>query len=126
MPSFSPTSTMQIVGGCPLQQQIEKPQDLTVPLLANKLYHSSYASFTLPKIIPQLLHLAYFFSTISLFGILFCYISSNFSNYNVFTNSNFNAPLFHKISRTWSNLESHLLLWCWILRFYEFFFCYRA
>jgi len=57
MPSSSPTPTMQIVGGCPLQQQIEKPQDFTLPLLANKLYHSSYAFFALPKIIPQLLHL---------------------------------------------------------------------
>jgi hypothetical protein len=58
MPLSSPTPTMQIVGGCPLHQQIEKPQDFTLPLLANKLYHSSYASSALPKILPQLLHLA--------------------------------------------------------------------
>jgi cytochrome c biogenesis factor len=58
--------------------------------------------------------------------ILFCYISSNFSNYNVFTNSNANAPLFHKISGTWSNHEGSLLLWCWILSFYGFIFGYRA
>jgi len=54
----------------------------------------------------------FFFPTISFFGILFCYISSNFFNYNVFTNSNANAPLFHKISRTWSNHEGSLLIWC--------------
>ncbi len=70
--------------------------------------------------------LYFFFSTISFFGILFCYISSDFSNYNVFTNSNANAPLFHKISWTWSNHEGSLLLWRWILSFYGFIFGYRA
>ncbi|KAG6543396.1 hypothetical protein Mapa_015311 [Marchantia paleacea] len=62
----------------------------------------------------------------SFFGILFCYISFDFSNYNVFTNSNANAPLFYKISVTWSNHEGSMLLWCWILRFYRFLFCYLA
>jgi cytochrome c biogenesis factor len=60
---------------------------------------------------PAAVSLFFFFSTFSFFGILFCYISSDFSNYNVFTNSNVNAPLFHKISRTWSNHEGSLLLW---------------
>jgi len=58
MPSSSLTPTMQIVGGCPLHQQIEKPKDLTLPLLANKLCHSSYVAFALPTILPQLFHLA--------------------------------------------------------------------
>nr|AHI16011.1 cytochrome c biogenesis factor N [Sphagnum girgensohnii]AND49936.1 cytochrome c biogenesis factor N [Sphagnum rubiginosum] len=75
---------------------------------------------------PAAVSLYFFFSTISFFGILFCYISSDFSNYNVFTNSNANAPLFHKISGTWSNHEGSLLLWCWILSFYGFIFGYRA
>ncbi len=70
--------------------------------------------------------LFFFFSTISFFGILFCYISSDFSNYNVFTNSNVNAPLFHKITRTWSNHEGSFLLCCWILNFYGFIFGYRT
>lgn len=58
MPSSSPTPTMQIVGGWTLHEQVEKPQDFTLPLLANKLYHSSYASSALPKILPQFLHLS--------------------------------------------------------------------
>lgn len=70
---------------------------------------------------PAAVSLYFFFFTISFFGILFCYISSDFSNYNVFTNSNANAPLFYKISGTWSNHEGSLLLWCWILSFYGFF-----
>lgn len=65
-------------------------------------------------------------STISFYGILFCHISSDFSNYNVFTNSNANAPLFHKISGTWSNHEGSSLLRCRIPSFYGFLFGYRA
>nr|YP_009040968.1 CcmFN [Tetraphis pellucida]AGN74210.1 cytochrome c biogenesis factor N [Tetraphis pellucida]AHI16013.1 cytochrome c biogenesis factor N [Tetraphis pellucida]AIB08439.1 CcmFN [Tetraphis pellucida] len=75
---------------------------------------------------PAAVSLYFFFFTISLLGILFCYISSDFSNYNVFTNSNANAPLFYKISGTWSNHEGSLLLWCWISSFYGFFFGHRA
>nr|BDZ75583.1 cytochrome c biogenesis factor N [Timmiella anomala] len=75
---------------------------------------------------PAAISLYFFFFTISFFGILFCYISSDFSNYNVFTNSNANAPLFYKISGTWSNHEGSLLLWCWILSFYGFFFGHRV
>nr|BDZ75705.1 cytochrome c biogenesis factor N [Fissidens protonematicola] len=75
---------------------------------------------------PAAISLYFFFLTISFFGILFCYISSDFSNYNVFTNSNANAPLFYKISGTWSNHEGSLLLWCWILSFYGFFLGHRV
>nr|YP_009675909.1 cytochrome c biogenesis factor N [Riccia fluitans]QDE12677.1 cytochrome c biogenesis factor N [Riccia fluitans]WKW95166.1 cytochrome c biogenesis factor N [Riccia fluitans] len=76
------------------------------------------------KLRPVAVSLYFFLFTMSFFGILFCYISSDFSNYNVFTNSNANAPLFYKISGTWSNHEGSLLLWCWILSFYGFLFCY--
>nr|AEB39994.1 cytochrome c biogenesis factor N [Funaria hygrometrica] len=75
---------------------------------------------------PAAISLYFFCFTISFFGILFCYISSDFSNYNVFTNSNANAPLFYKISGTWSNHEGSLLLWCWILSFYGFFLGHRV
>nr|YP_009129990.1 cytochrome c biogenesis factor N [Codriophorus aciculare]AJV88414.1 cytochrome c biogenesis factor N [Codriophorus aciculare] len=75
---------------------------------------------------PAAIPLYFFFFTISFFGILFCNISSDFSNYNVFTNSNANAPLFYKISGTWSNHEGSLLLWCWILSFYGFFLGHRV
>nr|YP_010881108.1 cytochrome c biogenesis factor N [Moerckia flotoviana]WIA66610.1 cytochrome c biogenesis factor N [Moerckia flotoviana] len=67
-----------------------------------------------------------FLFTMPFLGILLCYISSDFSNYNVFTNPNANAPSFHKTSGTWSNHEGSLLLWCWIPSFYGFPFCYPA
>ena len=78
------------------------------------------------KLRPVAVSLYFFLFTMSFSGILFCYIPSDFSNYNVFTNSNANAPLFYKISGTWSNHEGSLLLWCWIPSFYGFLFCYPA
>lgn len=64
--------------------------------------------------------------TLSLLGFLFRYIPSDFTNYNAFTNPNANAPLFHKISGTWSNHEGSPLLRCRIPSFYGFLFGYRA
>nr|YP_006073032.1 heme lyase [Nitella hyalina]AEH42846.1 heme lyase [Nitella hyalina] len=64
--------------------------------------------------------------TICFFSFLFCYVSSDFSIYSVFTNSNNQLPLFYKVSGTWSNHEGSLLLWCWILSLYGFLFCFRT
>eukprot|EP01018_Ginkgo_biloba_P041095 Gb_15255 [translate_table: standard] len=51
----------------------------------------------------------YFLCTpLSPLGPSFRHIPSNFSNYNVFTNSNANAPLFYQISGTWSNHEGSI------------------
>nr|QIA59935.1 cytochrome c biogenesis factor N [Fossombronia cristula] len=78
------------------------------------------------KLRPVAVSLHFSLFTMSFFGILFCYTSSDFSNCNVFTNPNANAPLFYKISGTRSNHEGSLLLWCWIPSFYGFLFCYPA
>nr|AFI44290.1 cytochrome c biogenesis FN [Silene vulgaris]AFI44318.1 cytochrome c biogenesis FN [Silene vulgaris] len=59
----------------------------------------------------------------SFFGLLFCHISNNLSNYNVLTA---NAPFFYQISGTWSNHEGSILLWCRIPSFYGFLLCYRG
>nr|YP_009277456.1 cytochrome c biogenesis FN [Psilotum nudum]AOH05926.1 cytochrome c biogenesis FN [Psilotum nudum] len=64
--------------------------------------------------------------TLSLFGLLFRYIPEDLLNCNVFTHPNANAPLFHKISGTWSNHEGSPLLRCRIPSFYVFLFGYRA
>eukprot|EP01018_Ginkgo_biloba_P002270 Gb_30752 [translate_table: standard] len=69
----------------------------------------------------------YFLCTpLSPLGPSFRHIPSNFFNYNVFTNSNANAPLFYQISGTWSNHEGSISPRCRILSFYEFPFCYRV
>ena len=62
--------------------------------------------------------------TICFFCILICYMDSDFTVYNILSNSNIHTPLFYKISATWSNHEGSLLLWCWLVSMYGFLYCY--
>lgn len=62
--------------------------------------------------------------TMCFFSAMACYMSSNFSVYNVLTNSNVKTPLLFQISATWSNHEGSLLLWCWLLSLFGFVLCY--
>lgn len=64
----------------------------------------------------------FLFLSLSFFGTINNYISSDFSIYNTTTNSTADIPLFYKISATWSNHEGSLLLWCWLLSFSAFLF----
>ncbi len=59
---------------------------------------------------------------ISFFSLIFAYIISDFSNFNVFQNSHSDKPLIYKISGTWGNHEGSMLLWLSILSIYGFFF----
>jgi len=92
------------------------------------LFLGLFVAFTHDKKKPPAFGASLYFlcTLLSFLGLLFCHTSSNFSNYNVFTNSNANAPSLYQISGTWSNHEGSILLWCWILSFYGFLFCYRV
>ena len=59
---------------------------------------------------------------ISFFSLMYAYIISDFSNFNVFQNSHSEKPLIYKISGTWGNHEGSMLLWLSILSIYGFFF----
>lgn len=89
------------------------------------LFPGLFVAFTYKKKEPPAFGaaLAFWFILLSFFGLLFCHISNNLSNYNVLTA---NAPFFYQISGTWSNHEGSILLWCWILSFYGFLFSYRG
>nr|AJP33501.1 cytochrome c biogenesis FN [Gnetum gnemon]QJH91904.1 cytochrome c maturation subunit FN [Gnetum gnemon] len=63
---------------------------------------------------------AFFFTLLSFLGLSFRHTPSNFPNYNVFTNSNANAPLLYQISGTWSNHEGSILPRCRIPSLYGF------
>ena len=52
---------------------------------------------------------------LSFFSLMYAYVVSDFSNYNVFQNSHSNKPLIYKISGTWGNHEGSMLLWLSIL-----------
>jgi len=59
---------------------------------------------------------------ISFFSLMYAYIISDFSNFNVFQNSHSEKPLIYKISGTWGNHEGSMLMWLSILSIYGFFF----
>ncbi len=61
---------------------------------------------------------------LSFFSLMYAYVVSDFSNYNVFQNSHSNKPLIYKISGTWGNHEGSMLLWLSILSVFSFFFSF--
>ena len=63
--------------------------------------------------------------TISFVALIFAYISSDFSNFNVFQNSNSSKPLLYKITGAWGNHEGSMLLWLLIMTFYNLFFSFN-
>ena len=61
---------------------------------------------------------------LSFFSLMYAYVISDFSNYNVFQNSHSSKPLIYKISGTWGNHEGSMLLWLSILSAFSFFFSF--
>ena len=61
---------------------------------------------------------------LSFFSLMYAYVVSDFSNYNVFQNSHSNKPLIYKVSGTWGNHEGSMLLWLCILSIFSFFFSF--
>ena len=59
---------------------------------------------------------------ISFLSLMLAYISSDFSNFNVFQNSHSDKPLIYKISGTWGNHEGSILLWLCMISIYGFLY----
>jgi cytochrome c-type biogenesis protein CcmF len=55
-------------------------------------------------------------------GLIYSYISSDFSVVNIIETSHVSLPLLYKFSGLWSNHEGSILLWLWVLSFYFFLF----
>ena len=71
-----------------------------------------------------LIRLSSLLTLLSFFSLMYAYVVSDFSNYNVFQNSHSNKPLIYKISGTWGNHEGSMLLWLSILSIFSFFFSF--
>ena len=71
-----------------------------------------------------LIRLSSLLTLLSFFSLMYAYVVSDFSNYNVFQNSHSNKPLIYKISGTWGNHEGSMLLWLCILSIFSFFFSF--
>ena len=61
---------------------------------------------------------------ISFISLVFAYVTSDFSNFNVFQNSHSDKPLIYKITGTWGNHEGSILLWVCMISVYGFFYSY--
>ena len=66
-----------------------------------------------------------FFITISFLSLIYAYIISDFTNFNVFQNSHSNKPLIYKITGTWGNHEGSMLLWLMTMSYYNLFFSFN-
>jgi len=81
------------------------------------------------KVIKKIFYYAVYFSLLSIiisfFALMCAYITSDFSNYNVFQNSHSSKPLLYKITGTWGNHEGSMLLWLTIMLLYSFFFSFN-
>jgi cytochrome c-type biogenesis protein CcmF len=77
------------------------------------------------KVFLYSVFLIFFSIIISFFSLMYAYVISDFSNYNVFQNSHSSKPLLYKITGTWGNHEGSMLLWLVILASYQFFFSFN-
>ena len=77
------------------------------------------------KIFYISVYLAFLSILISFFSLMFGYVISDFSNYNIFQNSHSTKPLIYKISGTWGNHEGSMLLWLTIMLLYSFVFSFN-
>jgi cytochrome c-type biogenesis protein CcmF len=59
---------------------------------------------------------------VSFISLIFAYVSSDFSNFNVFQNSHSEKPLIYKITGAWGNHEGSILLWICMISIYGFFY----
>ncbi len=76
------------------------------------------------KIFNFIVRSASILTIISFFSLMFAYLISDFSNFNVFQNSHSKKPLIYKLSGTWGNHEGSMLLWISILSIYGLFFSF--
>ena len=63
-----------------------------------------------------------FLVCVSFVSLIFAYVNSDFSNFNVFQNSHSNKPLIYKITGAWGNHEGSILLWVCMISIYGFFY----
>ena len=78
-----------------------------------------------PYTFEILIRLSSVFAITSFFSLIYAYLISDFSNFNVFQNSHTGKPLIYKISGTWGNHEGSMLLWISILSAYAFIFSFK-
>ena len=74
------------------------------------------------KNIFSTLFIQLFFVVFSFFCLAYSFLVSDFGNETVYLNSHTSEPLFYKFTGVWGNHEGSLLLWLFVLTFFNFLF----
>jgi len=85
-------------------------------LIPNSIFSINIKFFLL------LLRISTLLICISFLSLIFAYVTSDFSNFNVFQNSHSDKPLMYKISGAWGNHEGSILLWLCMISIYGFLY----
>ncbi|MDC0056755.1 heme lyase CcmF/NrfE family subunit [Alphaproteobacteria bacterium] len=93
-------------------------------ILACSYYFRKHQRFN--QFFNLILYCSLFFICLSFFALMFAYISSDFSNFNVFQNSHSSKPMLYKITGVWGNHEGSMLLWLLIMSLYNVFFSFNT
>ena len=65
-----------------------------------------------------------FLICVSFISLIFAYVTSDFSNFNVFQNSHSDKPIIYKITGSWGNHEGSILLWVCMISIYGFLYSF--
>ncbi len=74
------------------------------------------------QILGNIILAQFIFISFGFIALIYAYVNSDFSLYNVFRNSHQAVPLIYKFSGVWSNHEGSMLLWLFLLSLVNFIF----
>ena len=82
----------------------------TMPIVGTRSDDPTLISVAAPTALAQ-----FFFVALSFGALTACYVTSDFSVYNVYENSNSAMPLLYRFTSVWGNHEGSMMLWIFIL-----------
>ena len=82
----------------------------SVPIVGTRSDDPTLISVAAPTALAQ-----FFFVALSFGALTACYVTSDFSVYNVYENSNSAMPLLYRFTSVWGNHEGSMMLWIFIL-----------
>jgi cytochrome c-type biogenesis protein CcmF len=82
----------------------------TMPIVGTRSDDPTLISVAAPAALAQ-----FFFVALSFGALAICYVTSDFSVFNVYENSNSAMPLLYRFTSVWGNHEGSMMLWIFIL-----------
>jgi cytochrome c-type biogenesis protein CcmF len=85
----------------------------TMPIIGTRSSDPVLTSMAVPTALAQFAFVAVAFAALAA-----CYVTSDFSVFNVYENSNSAMPLMYRLTSIWGNHEGSMMLWVFILAFF--------